>query len=183
MDFAGFNELGHGANGILNRCLRINPVLIVEVDHVYLQPAQRGITSGAHIVRLAIDADESTVSCPDIAELGGEHNLASTIPDRLAHQLFIAAEAVNVSSVEESHAELDGAVNCGDRLGPLSGSVEIAHAHAAKPERRSEQSGSTQFTRLHFNSVHLTWRWWRWRLWPWRRRGGGVWRGSVASPT
>jgi hypothetical protein len=108
-----------------------------------LEPAQGGLASRAHIVRLAIDADESAIGRPDIAELGGEHNPASTILDGFAHQLLVPAHSINVDGIKESDAELDSAVNGSDRLGFLSGSVKIAHAHAAKAQRRHEQSGPT----------------------------------------
>jgi hypothetical protein len=41
--------------------------------------------------------------------------------------------AVDVGGVEEIDAELDGAVDGGDRLAVVAGSIEVGHPHAAKP--------------------------------------------------
>lgn len=78
---ARVDELGHGTNCVLDWCIGINSVLIVEVDHIDLQPAQGCFASRAHIVGLSIDTDKRAVRPPDIAELGSEHDLVAATPD------------------------------------------------------------------------------------------------------
>jgi hypothetical protein len=51
------------------------------------------------------------------------------------NQLLIPTQSIDVRSVEEIDAKLDGAVDDGNRLGFIAVSVKIAHAHAAEPER------------------------------------------------
>ena len=120
--FARFNELGHGTNGVLDRCLGINSVLIIEVDRIDLKAKQGRFTSRAHIVRLSIDADESARRA-DIAKLGRKDDLASTILIGLSHQLLVLTHSIDVGCIQESDAKLDGAMNCGDRLSLLAISV------------------------------------------------------------
>jgi hypothetical protein len=72
-------------HGVLDGCIGINSVLIIEVDHIDLQPVQGRLTSRAHIVGLSIDSDESPIGRPDIAKLGRNHDLVATILDRLTH--------------------------------------------------------------------------------------------------
>ena len=91
-------------------------MLIVEVDHIYMQPAQRGVAGRAHILRLSVDADESAIGRPDIAELGCKDDLVSMILDGLTNQLLIPTQSIDVGCIQESDAKLDGAGNCGDRL-------------------------------------------------------------------
>ena len=37
-DLAGLNKSGHRTNRVLDRRIWINPVLVVEIDHIDLQP-------------------------------------------------------------------------------------------------------------------------------------------------
>ena len=101
-DLARLNELGHGTNGVLDRRVRINAVLIIEVDHIDLQPAQGCLASRAHIVRLSIDADKRAIGRPDIAELGRKHDLVAAIFDGFPNQLLIPTQSIDVGSIEES---------------------------------------------------------------------------------
>ena len=142
-------KLGHGSNGVLDRRVGIDPVLVVQVDHVHLQSAQRSFAGRAHIVRLSIDSDESAIGRPDIAKLRRKDDLVSTILDGFANKFLVLTQTVNVGGVQESDAKLDGAVNCGDRLVLLAIAIKVAHAHAAKPERRDEKSRPTEFTLFH----------------------------------
>jgi len=88
-DLADLNQLGHGTNGVLDGRIGINPVLIVEIDHVDLQPAQGCLAGRTHIIGLSIDTDKRAIRRQDIAELGCEHNLAAAIFNGFSNQLFI----------------------------------------------------------------------------------------------
>jgi hypothetical protein len=81
------DELGHGTNCVLDWCSGINSVLIVEVDHIDLQPAQGCVASRAHVVWLSIDTDKGTIRPPNIAELGGGHDLVTAILNGFSDQL------------------------------------------------------------------------------------------------
>ena len=44
-DLAGLDELGHGADGLLDRHGRVDPVLVVEVEVVDAEPLERGVAA------------------------------------------------------------------------------------------------------------------------------------------
>ena len=69
------------------------------------------------------------------AELGGEHDLVAAVGDGAADQLLVGAAAVHVGGVEKVDAELERAVDGGDRFRLAAAHVEVGHAHAAEPER------------------------------------------------
>src|SRR5439155_25458530 len=47
---AGLDELAHRANGFLDRGLRIDAVLVIEVDVVDAEPAERAIAGLLHVL-------------------------------------------------------------------------------------------------------------------------------------
>jgi hypothetical protein len=53
--------------------------------------------------------------------------------------------AIDLGGVEERAAEFDGAVDGGDRLGLVGWAVGLAHAHAAKADRRDFKALIAQF--------------------------------------
>ena len=50
-DLAGLDELGHRADGLLDRHGLVDAVLVVEVDVVDAEPLQRGVAGGADVLR------------------------------------------------------------------------------------------------------------------------------------
>jgi len=71
---------------------------------------------------------------PLVAELGGQLDVVAAAGDGLADQLLVREGAVHVGGVEERHAEVEGPVDGGDRLGLVAAAVELRHAHAAEAE-------------------------------------------------
>ena len=78
------------------------------------------------------------------AELRRELHLVAAAGDRPADQHLVVPGAVDVGGVEERDAELERAVDRGDRLVPVAVAVALAHPHAAEPEapRRSVRPAS-----------------------------------------
>ena len=72
------HEFRQGAPGILHRNARIDPVLVVEIDHVDAQARQTGVTGLAHVVRVPVDAQPGAVFAALVAELGGEHDVVAS---------------------------------------------------------------------------------------------------------
>ena len=131
---AGPHDLGEGAPRLLDRHRTVDPVLVVEVDVVDPQPLEGGVDGPADVVGAAVDADPAAVLAALVAELGGQHDLVAPAGDRLAHQLLVGERPVHVGGVEEGHAEVQGAVDRGDRLRLVARAVELGHAHAAEAE-------------------------------------------------
>ena len=118
-DLAGRDQLGHRADGLLDRHGLVDPVLVVEVDVVDAESRQRGVARGPDVLRPAVDADPGAVGQPLVAELGGELHLVAAVltgRDRAADQLLVGERAVHVGGVEEGDAEVERAVDGGDRL-------------------------------------------------------------------
>ena len=87
----------------------------------------------AHIFGPAIDAKEGAIGCAHVAELGGDHELLPLALDGAADQFLVGAHAIHVGGVEEGDAELEGAVDGGDRFRIVTPGIEVRHAHAAQP--------------------------------------------------
>jgi hypothetical protein len=122
------DELAHGADRLLDRGLRVHPVLVVEVDRVDPEPLQARVARRADVLRPAVDSPGGRVAPAHDPELRGHHHARSTAPQRLAHQLLVRVRAVDVGGVEHRHAEVERAVDRGDRLGLVPGPVEVGHA-------------------------------------------------------
>ena len=74
------------------------------------------------------------------AALGREHDLIAAAADGAADQLFVGVRAVHVGGVEQRDAELEGAMDGGDRLALIAWAVELAHPHAPESDRRDLQA-------------------------------------------
>ena len=110
------DELGHRADRLLDRRVRVDAVLVVEVDVVDAEALQRGVAS-----RCGRSRDEPSIvrvpsSSRTIAELRRQHDLVATTGDRAADELLVRARAVHVGGVEEVDAELERAMDRRDRL-------------------------------------------------------------------
>ena len=55
-DFAGPDQLGHGADDVLDRHGRVDPVLVQQVDAVGVQPPEGRVDDLADVLRPAVDA-------------------------------------------------------------------------------------------------------------------------------
>ena len=58
-DLALADKVGHGADGLFDGRIGIDPVLIVEVDDLDAQPLQTRLAAGFDVVRPAVDALET----------------------------------------------------------------------------------------------------------------------------
>ena len=114
-DLPLLHQLGHAADRLLDRRVGIDPVLVEEVDRVDAEPLQRAFAGAARIFRAAVDADR-LVAVPAQRELGGDDEAVAPAPDRLAEQLLVGERAVHFGGVEEGDAEIDRAVDGGDRF-------------------------------------------------------------------
>ena len=113
-------------------------MLVVQVDVLDAQPVQRRVAGRADILRAAVDRP-AAVRPPLVPELGGQHHLVPAALDGPADQPLVGEGAVRVGRVEESHAQVEGAVDGGHRLLVIPRAVGLAHAHAAQ----------TQFGHVH----------------------------------
>jgi hypothetical protein len=76
---------------------------------------------------------------PVDAELGGELHLIAPSGDAPADEHLVVAGPVDVGGVKEGDAEVEGAMDGGDRLIPVTGTVPLTHSHAAKALGRDSE--------------------------------------------
>jgi hypothetical protein len=145
-DLARLDELGHGPDRLLDGHGGIDAVLVVEVDVVEAEPLQRRVDARPDVLRLPVDAPAGGVGrVAHDAELGRQHHLLPPVADGPADQLLVGEGPVHVGGVEEGHAEVEGTVDCGDRLGLVGLAVELAHAHAAEALGRDDEPFTAQW--------------------------------------
>jgi hypothetical protein len=138
---AGGDRFRHRADGLLDRRVEVDAVLVVEVDVIRTEPPEGLVDRRAHVVRPAVDAAVGAARACGVAELRREHDLASAPGDRAADEPLVVAElpAVDVGRVEERDTELERPVNRRDRLILVRLAVPGRHAHAAEPLRRHDE--------------------------------------------
>src|SRR5437762_4018667 len=75
-DLACAHEFSHCADGLLNGRVPINPMLIVEIDALNIEPAQTSFAGLAHIIGLAADSAELwLLRVAQYCKFGGDINL------------------------------------------------------------------------------------------------------------
>src|SRR5512132_697748 len=135
-NLASGNELLHRAGDLLHRHVGVHTVLVEQVDALHAQPAQGVLDGCLDVLRPAVQPGGATVVEGE-PELGGDDNLLTHWSQGLADKLFVAERAVDLSSVEEGDAEIDGRTDDGDAVLLADGrTVSVAESHAAKSDRR-----------------------------------------------
>jgi len=114
-------------------------MLIIQINHVHLQPAQARLTSRADVSGLAADpAHRRTPThagrgwIAHDAELGGQHHLAAAALNGAAHEFLIQVRAVNIRRIEQRYSQVQRAMNRGNGFAVVARSVEFRHAHASQ---------------------------------------------------
>jgi hypothetical protein len=138
LDLAFLDQLLHRGGNVFDRHVRINAVLIEEIDAVGLQALERGLGDLPDVLRPAVKA-RLCVSGFE-AELGGDHDLITEWGEGFADELLVGERTVSFRGIEEGDATLDGRLNKSDPL-LLVGSRTVAKAqsHAAQPDGRDFQ--------------------------------------------
>ena len=133
-DLAGADEIGHRADRLLDRRRAVDAMLVVEIDVIDAEALQRRVARLAHVVGLPADAEERAVVAAHVAELRRQHDLVAAVADGAADQLLVRERAVHVGRVEKVAAEVERAMDRGDRLRVIVGAVELRHPHAAEAD-------------------------------------------------
>ncbi len=151
LDLALPDQIAHRAGHVLDGHGRIDPVLVVHVDHVGPEPLQRGLGRRLDVLGPAAHRRRDARVGLDVkAELGCDHHLIADRRQRLAHQLLIDERTIDLGGVEQGDPALHGGSHQGDHLAPVLGrAIGIAHAHAAKPYSRDLKPLSSKCARLH----------------------------------
>src|SRR5438105_3419670 len=75
------DQLAHCANGLLDRCLRIDSMLVEQIDRLYAQPLEARLACNPHILTIAARQGEATFGRADVAELRREDHLVAPVTD------------------------------------------------------------------------------------------------------
>lgn len=148
-DLAFGHQLGQRADGLLDRYVRVDAVQVVQVDMIGAQVAQRTLKGPAHVLRPAVQADHLTVVGDLHAGLGGEDGRLPASRKGPAEKLFVDERAVALRGIQQGDAELQRAVDGGQRLALVGGAVEDAHAHAAQALNTGDQALTAECAVFH----------------------------------
>ena len=148
------DELGHRAHRLLDRHRPVDAVLVVQVDGVDVEPAERRLACAVNVIRPATDGLRP-VGLTYEAELGRDHELVAPPRQRFADQLLVGEGAVHVGGVEHGDADFRSAIDGRDRLtlvAILGCPVEIGHAHAAEADCSNLEPLRPHAALLHWSS-------------------------------
>ncbi len=118
---AFFDQTAHGTDGLFDRNLGVDTVLIVEVDMIDPQALKRSVAGAAYVVGFSADALETLVVTPHDPEFRRDHPVVPTIFDRSANQPLVLERTVHVGCVEEVEAQLG-------HLEPLPSKLPLMHS-------------------------------------------------------
>ena len=135
-DLAGFDELLHRADRLLDRQCSGRRGAGSRGRCGRRQGARGWHRRPADVVGRAVDAEPAAVGAALVAEFGREHDLVAAAGDRAADESLVGERPVHVGGVEERDAEVERAMDRGDRFVLVRRSVELGHAHAAEADRR-----------------------------------------------
>jgi hypothetical protein len=122
------------AGGVFNGGLRVDPVLVVQINVVCAEPLQRALNRGTDVRRAAVDDTWAAAGVRDEAELRRQHNVFAAVLDGPADQFLVAVRAVDFGSVDVSDAQVERAVDGADRFGVAARTdvVVAGHRHGAE---------------------------------------------------
>ncbi len=102
-DLALADQVLHGAGDVFDRHVRVDAMLIEEVDDIGLEPLQRSLGDLPDVLRPAVEAALLAGLRIDIeAEFGGDHDLLAEGRQRFADKLLVGERAVDFRGVEEA---------------------------------------------------------------------------------
>jgi hypothetical protein len=142
LDLARVDQLLDRSGNVLDRDVRVDAVLVEQVDPVRSEPLERRVDAALDRRRAAVEP--APVLFFEVeAELRRDHDLVAHRLERLAHELLVRERPVHLCGVEERDATLDCRPSEADHLLPVGDrEVALAHPHAAEPDRRHFQTVS-----------------------------------------
>ena len=131
------NQVLHRSGDVFDGHVRVNSVLVVEINDVSLEPLERALGCFLDVLWPAIEGSPlaSLLRIRRPAELRCVHHLIAEWSKRFAHQFFVCERTVDFSGVEECHAAFDCRSNQRDPILLIHGGPEAeAQSHAAESD-------------------------------------------------
>ena len=110
-DLALRHQFGHRTHHLFDRHCGVDAVLVVEVDVIDSQPAQRSFHRDSNIRRRAVGLERRTGGMRNQSELRRQHHLIATARDGLTHQFLIGVRAVDFGGVDQADAQIERAMD------------------------------------------------------------------------
>jgi hypothetical protein len=137
LDLAFVDQLLDRAGDVFDRDVRVDAVLVEQVDVVRPEPLQRAVDARADGLGAAVEAVFAAAAEEVEAELGRDHDLVAHRFERLADEFFVRERPVHLRRVEERDPALDGVADQPDPvLLRREWRERLAEAHAAEAEPR-----------------------------------------------
>src|SRR5450432_3225915 len=156
LDLTGLDQFLDRAGGVLDGHIRVDAVLIEQVDGFELEPQQGAFHGLLDVFGLTVNSGGSrlVIFARQIeAELGGNDHLPAEWGQGLPHQFLVDERAVDFGRVKEGDTAIDGGMQKGGHLLLVfGGSVGEAHTHAAKADGRNFEIAFSQCALFHGGS-------------------------------
>ena len=153
LHLALLNQFLHRARHVFDGHVRVNPMLIEQINRLDLEPLERAFDGLLDVLRPAVQARRTgpIVAAAQIEpELRGDDHLLAERSERFADEFLVGERAVNLGGVEERDAAFHGGPKqCGHLLFVLGRTVGKTHSHAAQPDGRDFQITVSKFALLH----------------------------------
>ena len=161
VDLALGDELCEGADGVLDRGVGVDTVLVVQVDAVGAEPLQRPLKRGADVIRAAVQVVGTAAGVGDEAELGGEYDLVAAILDRPSDKLLVGERPVDLGGVDERHPQVERSMDGADGLGIVTArpAVSVGHAHGTQTDAGHVQSSQVDVLHVPVSSFSSSCQW------------------------
>src|SRR5437762_13748601 len=105
---AGANQLRHRAYGFVDGCLRIDPMLIIEIDAINAEPAQARFARLLHIHRFPVNpAKPWRIRVAQDSELCRDNHAMAFVANAASEQMFIRVRTINVGGIEKRKPDVD----------------------------------------------------------------------------
>lgn len=154
LDLTLGDEVANRAGHVLDRYVRIDPMLVQQVDGFDAEPLQGAFDGLANVLRPAVHSANASRLRVDVeAELRRDHDVVTERAQRFPDHLFILEGSVDFGGVEEGHTSLEGVADQLDAvLLRKSGAITLADTHAAEADGRNVEAAPAEFTGLHSQS-------------------------------
>jgi hypothetical protein len=141
----------HRAGHIFDRHVRIDAVLIEQIDGIDLEPLQRGVGDLFDALRPAVQAALLAGRRIEIeTELGCNDHFTLKGSECLTHQSFVGERTIDFGGIEECNAMLDGRSDQGNSVRLVDRRpISEAQSHAAEPDGGHFKAALSQFALLH----------------------------------
>src|SRR5262249_26808946 len=138
------DKLAHRADRVLDRNGRIDPMDVIEVDDIGLEPPEALLAGFADIFRPAV-REARIAEQPEIAKLARDDGIAAVLSHRLGYELLVAAASIAVGGVKKIDADRARPPDCRDPRGaeaPLETQVVSRGTDGSNPSPSSEESAN-----------------------------------------